>query len=94
MSKIQSDSVVGVATGNVLTTVGSLKSFNLSYAVVVTSVITYVVEATLNGTDFFLIEASGTVSTDGQVNKPIVGIRARATAATGGSLVLTILEDI
>lgn len=95
MSKTQTSSLTGVETGATLVTVGSLKPFNLSYAVVTGGTsITYVVEATLNNTDFFIVEASGTVDTDGQVTKPIIGIRARSTAHTVGTLVLTILEDV
>lgn len=94
MSNKQTSSLTGVETGATLTTLGSLKPFNLSYAVVTGGTsITYVVEATLNGTDFFVVEASGTVDTDGQVTKPVVGIRARSTAHTVGTLVMTILED-
>ena len=94
MSKKQTSSLTGIETGSTLATLGSLKPFNLSYAVVTGGTsITYVIEATLNNSDFFIIEASGTVDTDGQVTKPIVGIRARSTASTAGTLVLTIIED-
>ena len=92
MSRVQHDTVAASATGTTLSTIGSGKPFNLSFAVDVTGTITFVVEVTYDGTNFHLVAASGTVSVDGAITSPIAGIRARSTAGTG-SIVLTVIED-
>ena len=92
MSNVQNDSVAASATGTTLSHGGSVRPFNVGYAVVVTGTITFVTEVTYDGTNFHEQDASGTVTLTGGITRPYAGIRARSTAGTG-SLVLTVIED-
>lgn len=93
MSRIQNDTVTTITSGTTLSPLESPKPFNLSFAADVTGTITFVVEVTYDGAAFHLIAASGTVSVDGAVTSPIAGIRVRVTAVTGGTVVLTVIQD-
>lgn len=92
MSSVQNDTVAASATGTLLTLEGSTKPTSISISAIVTGTITFVVEVTFDGVNFFGVLASGTVNVMGTIAYPIAGIRARSTAGTG-SLVLTILQD-
>ncbi len=92
MSNTQNDTVAASATGVTLFPRGSVKPFNVGYAVVVTGTITFVTEVTYDGTLFHEQDASGVVTLTGGITRPYAGIRARSTAGTG-SLVITVLED-
>ena len=93
MSLVQHDTLTTVASGTTLFPVGSPKPFNMSFAADVTGTITFVVEVTYDGVAFHLVAASGTVSVDGAITSPIAGIRIRVSAVTGGTVVLTTIQD-
>lgn len=93
MSSVQNDTVTTVTAGTTLFPVGSPKPFNMSFAADVTGTITFSVEVTYDGTAFHDVAASGSVSVDGAVLSPIAGIRVNVSAVTGGTVVLTVIED-
>lgn len=94
MSKVQNDTVTTVTAGTTLNPEQSTKSFNMSFAADVTGTITFIVEVTYDGTNFHTVAASGTVSVDGAITSPIAGIRVTVSAVTGGSVTLTIIQDL
>jgi len=92
MSNTQNDSVAASATGVTLSPIGSVKPFNIGYAVIVTGTITFVTEVTYDGVVFHPLDASGVITLSGGITRPFAGIRARSTAGTG-TLILTLIED-
>ena len=90
---VKSDTVTTVTAGTLLTAEESSKLFNMSFAADVTGTITFVVEVTYDGTSFHDVAASGSVSVDGAITSPIAGIRVNVSAVTGGTVVLTTIQD-
>lgn len=67
--------------------------FNVGFGAVVSGTVTYTIEHTFNGVDFFDHEflVGQTTSQDGNYAFPVAGIRINVTAGTG-SVVLTTIQ--
>lgn len=69
--------------------------FNIGFGVVVSGTVTYTVQHTFNGIDYFDHEfvAAATTNQDGNYAFPVAGVRINVTAGTG-TVTLTAIQAV